>query len=97
MNQPKMFEKKKKKRSDEFFLDFSIESSESYRFSNNLQDSNSNFRARGINSENIFRRAVLAVAICLINCWRPTERKTRVAARTEDNPKTQVQFPVDES
>ena len=54
-----MFRKKKKKNlSDELFLPFFIESSESDRFFNYLHDSNSIFRERGINSEWVFGRRV---------------------------------------
>ena len=47
--------KKKKSLSDELFLHFSFESSESDRVFNYLHDSNSIFRTRGINSEWVFR------------------------------------------
>ena len=55
MNEPNMFRKKKKKQnfSDELFLHFFFESSESDRFFNYLHDSNWIFRVRGINSENV--------------------------------------------
>ena len=57
VNQPKMF--RKKSISDELFLHFFCKSSESYRVFNYLHDSNSIFRAGGINSENIRARTVL--------------------------------------
>ena len=56
MNQPKMF--KKKYLSDEIFLHFFFESSESDRVFNYLHDSNTIFRAAGINSEIFFGRTV---------------------------------------
>ena len=51
MNQLKMF--RKKSLSDELFLIFFFESSESYRVFSFLHDSKSIFRAWGIISENI--------------------------------------------
>ena len=50
----------KKNPLDELFLHFSFESSESDRFFNYLHDSNSIFRARGINSEWVIGRTVLS-------------------------------------
>ena len=52
--------KKKKSPSDELFLHFFCKSSESGRFFNYLHDSNSIFRAAGINSEGVFGRTVCA-------------------------------------
>ena len=56
MNKPKMF--RKKSLSDELFLHFFFEGSESDRVFNYLHDSNSIFRAAGINSEIFFGRTV---------------------------------------
>ena len=53
-----MFRKKKKKLSDELFIHFSFECSESERVFNYLHDSNSNFRAGRIHSECVFRCTV---------------------------------------
>ena len=53
---PKCFEKKSP--SDELFLHFFCKSSESDRFFNYLHDSNSIFRAAGINSEIFSARTV---------------------------------------
>ena len=57
---------RKKIPSDELFLHFSFESSESDRVFNHLHDSNSIFRARGINSEWIFGRTVCEDVIMAI-------------------------------
>ena len=57
---PQCFEKKSP--SDELFLHFSFESSESDRVFNYIHDSNSIFRVRGINSEWIYGRTVLGVS-----------------------------------
>ena len=53
---------RKKSLSDELFLLFFIESSESDRVFNYLHDSNSIFRVGGIKSENVFGRTVLHAA-----------------------------------
>ena len=63
MNQLKMF--RKKSLSDELFIHFFFGSSESDRVSNFLHDSNSIFRAAGINSGIFFGRTELH----FISCW----------------------------
>ena len=62
MNQPKMF--RINSPSDELFLHFFFESSESDRVFNYLHESNSIFRARRINSEIIFGRTVCPWSGC---------------------------------
>ena len=54
---------RKKSLSDELFLDFSFESSESYCVFNYLHDSDSIFRAAGIISEGVFDGTVLETSI----------------------------------
>ena len=64
-----MFRKKKKSPSDELFLHFSFESSESDRVFNYLHDSNSIFRAQGINSEWVFGGTVVERKACPLAGW----------------------------
>ena len=69
MNQPNMFRKKKKKPSDELFLHFSFESSESGRFFNYFHDSNSFCWAQRIKSELFFGRTVQTHVRITNFCW----------------------------
>ena len=80
MSQPKMF--RTKSLSDELFLHFSFESSESDRVFNYLHVSNSIFRARGINSEWVFRYTVIHCS-CVRNI-KPTRSPTEFDQNNRD-------------